>query len=440
MVGFARKACVCSAINALRVRLARPSQARAYCAQFKWCGASVIESQMTERAVVAGQFDRRAMAMFVIAIAFLALFAAIVPHGGVSSEVSEFVIGSPIVLTLFFAMWLAIVGEGVLGYLAAPDKPGKALRRLALVTLIPPFRMTMSPLRPNTHVWLPRLGWIETGKAAVADMELRTAMPMLAMTALIIPVIITDFALGQKPHDVLSGQFEAVTHFETSDNGQRLFLLDKDEAVRVNVVRPDRSTRAGIDGRWIVLGIPEGAPTTALTLDPDNRFTFRTDCAVTEGAFANEFSKLSFSGVEKTAKCPPSWLEIVVYLVTALIWFSFAFEFILMVSLADKKLAFCKKNWINIVIILLPLLAFLRSLQIFRFLRMARAGKLMRAYRLRGLVTRMAKLAMIFNLIERFLSRKPEKFTAHLSEKIAEKEDELAALKAKLANSRSDEG
>jgi len=119
---------------------------------------------------------------------------------------------------------------------------------------------------------------------------------------------------------------------------------------------------------------------------------------------------------------------------TALIWFSFALEFILLVSLAEKKLAFCKRHWINIVIILLPLLAFLRSLQLFRFLRMAKAGKLMRAYRLKGLATRMAKLATIFNLIDRLLSRSPEKYQAHLRDKIAEKEEELAELNSKLKN------
>jgi len=52
---------------------------------------------------------------------------------------------------------------------------------------------------------------------------------------------------------------------------------------------------------------------------------------------------------------------------------------------------------------------------------------------LRGLVTRVAKLAMVFNLIERLLSRNPDKYSAHLREKIADKEEELADLHEKLA-------
>ncbi len=161
-------------------------------------------------------------------------------------------------------------------------------------------------------------------------------------------------------------------------------------------------------------------------------FSFRTGCSLTEGVFAYGHGALGFNDMEKIATCPPSVLEVIIWFLTALIWFSFAFEFILLVSLAEKKLAFCKKNWINLVIILLPLLAFLRSLQLFRFLRMAKAGKLMRVYRLRGLLARAVKLAVVFNLIDRMLSRNPDKYNAHLQEKIAEKEAELQELKSKL--------
>jgi len=158
---------------------------------------------------------------------------------------------------------------------------------------------------------------------------------------------------------------------------------------------------------------------------------------MTGGVFAYGHGALGFNDIKDIEMCPPSWLEIAMWFLTALIWFSFAFEFILLVSLAEKKLAFCKKNWINLVIILLPLLAFLRSLQLFRFLRMAKAGKLMRAYRLRGLLARVVKLAVVFNLIDRMLSRNPDKYNAHLQEKISEKEAELNELKRKLINEKS---
>ncbi len=132
-----------------------------------------------------------------------------------------------------------------------------------------------------------------------------------------------------------------------------------------------------------------------------------------------------------------SWaLQVVLAVLMALIWFSFALEFVVMVSLAPKKLKYCKKHWINIVIIVLPLVAFLRSLQSFRFLRLAKAGKLVKAYRLRGLITRSLKIALAFNLIERILSMNPERYAASLEEKIAEHEEELAELRGKLDQMR----
>lgn len=120
----------------------------------------------------------------------------------------------------------------------------------------------------------------------------------------------------------------------------------------------------------------------------------------------------------------------------SLIWFSFALEFAVMVALTPKKIAYCKKHWINLVIIILPIIAFLRSLQMFRFLKLARASKLAKVYRLRGLITRILKLALAFNLVERLLALSPERYCASLEEKIAETETELAELRAKLVDAR----
>lgn len=381
--------------------------------------------------------EMRAAAMFGAALAFLVLLALLIPHGGVASRVSGMLSGSPWLTGALFVLWGVIVAEGIAGWLAAPDRKGKALGRLGLVAAIPPFRMTMSPLRPNTEVWLPRLGWLRTGKQAVAAMEERAALPMLVVTALILPVIVADFTLKPTPHETLEAQFEHVARFDLSNGSDRLYLLDANEVALANFVRPDDAplvgSEIGIEGLWIMPGEAQEEDATALSFWPDMRFSFRTGCAVTQGVFESGGTALHFTEVDKIAVCPPTVLEWTIYLITALIWFSFALEFVLLVSLAEKKLAFCKKHWINIVIILLPLLAFLRSFQIFRFLRMARAGKLMRAYRLKGLVTRIAKLAVLFNLVERMLSRDPEKYTAHLDEKIADAEAELEALRARRA-------
>ncbi len=372
-------------------------------------------------------------AMVAVAFAFLVLVAIILPHGGLAETASNWLIAKPLSWVLLLILWVVVIAEGVAGFLTAPDRGGKARVRLALVCLVPPMRMTISPGRPNDAVWLPRLGWIPTGKRSVREMEERTGLPMLFMTALILPVIAADFLTGQNPHDRLSIEMEAARSYEVSDNGTRLFMLDGNERVLANVTRQGQETSTGINGAWIVLGSAPDNPRTILSLDEGGTFTLTTGCAVTEGDFSIVEGGLSFAEFERIKRCAPGPLEVVIWLVTAAIWLSFALEFILLVSLAEKKIEFCKKHWINLVIILLPLLAFLRSLQLFRFLRMAKAGRLMRIYRLRGLITRVAKLAMVFNLIERLLSRNPDKYGIHLREQISEKEDELADLRAKLA-------
>lgn len=382
--------------------------------------------------------DLREKAMVTVAFGFLLLVAFILPHGGLAETGSRWLVARPASWALLLILWLVIIAEGVVGFLAAPDRRGKARVRLLLVCLLPPLRMTLSPARPGDAVWLPRYGWIPTGKASVREMEERTAMPMLFMTVLIIPVIIVDFLAGQNPHDTLAIEMETVERHDVSASGTRLFMLDGNERVVANAVRPDQATLSDIDGEWSVPGSAKGDTRTTLSLQDDGAFTLVTGCAVTEGRFATERGLLSFAGLKRTGLCAPGPLEVLIWLVTAAIWLSFALEFILLVSLAEKKIEFCKKHWINLVIILLPLLAFLRSLQLFRFLRMAKAGRLMRIYRLRGLVTRVAKLAMVFNLIERVMARNPDKYGTHLREKIAEKEEELADLREKLAGCGKD--
>ncbi|MFC5455125.1 potassium channel protein - like protein [Prosthecobacter fluviatilis] len=129
-------------------------------------------------------------------------------------------------------------------------------------------------------------------------------------------------------------------------------------------------------------------------------------------------------------------MALATHLMTCIIWIGFTMEFLWMVAAAPAKLAYCLKNWINLVIILLPLIAFLRVLNIFRFTRMLRAGKLLRAYRLRGLWTRLWRLALLFNLIERLQRRDPARYCASLEKKIADLEEELAKLRGRLAEQR----
>lgn len=129
-------------------------------------------------------------------------------------------------------------------------------------------------------------------------------------------------------------------------------------------------------------------------------------------------------------------MALATHLTTCVIWIGFTMEFLWMIAAAPNKLTYCLKNWINLVIILLPLVAFLRVLNIFRFTRMLRAGKLLRAYRLRGLWTRLWRLVLLFNLLERLQQRDPAKYCAALEQRIADLEEELAKLHAKLAEHR----
>ena len=67
---------------------------------------------------------------------------------------------------------------------------------------------------------------------------------------------------------------------------------------------------------------------------------------------------------------------------------------------------------------------------------MLRAGKLLRAYRLRGLWTRLWRLALLFNLLDRLQQRDPKKYCAILEKKIEDLEEKLAELRGKLAKQR----
>jgi len=71
---------------------------------------SVVQTDIAET----GRTDIRAKAMFVFALAFLALFAAILPHGGLAETVSTILISHPVALFLLFGMWLLIAVEGIL--------------------------------------------------------------------------------------------------------------------------------------------------------------------------------------------------------------------------------------------------------------------------------------------------------------------------------------
>jgi voltage-gated potassium channel len=129
------------------------------------------------------------------------------------------------------------------------------------------------------------------------------------------------------------------------------------------------------------------------------------------------------------------WLRNLLHFGTGLIWFAFALEFILMVSVAKKKLRYCREHWLDLAIILLPLISFLRSLRAVRAMRVARLakvqqlGKMSRLYRLRGLAMRAFRALMLLELVNRLLGVSLEKRLRKLREQLEEKEQEIESLR-----------
>lgn len=275
--------------------------------------------------------DGRARFMFRVAVASLFIIGLMAGHG-ISGDANKVMFGWWSGIPLL-GLWVLIILEGLLGMATARDHHFLAFKRFLLVVICPPFRAAFSPAYPPRFVWLPRHGWVFVGKLNFERVELAMAIPMLAVTLLVLPLLAVE-----------------------------LFL-----------------------GTWLEQHL---------------------------------------------------WAAVVIHGLTAGVWFAFALEFIIMLALAEKKLAYCKLHWINIAIIVLPLIAFLRVIRLFKFLRFGKASKLLRAYRMRGVVARTMRLAMVFNLIDRLLERNPEKYLLALEEKVQEKKAEIAALEEKMGELR----
>jgi voltage-gated potassium channel len=123
---------------------------------------------------------------------------------------------------------------------------------------------------------------------------------------------------------------------------------------------------------------------------------------------------------------------------TAVIWLAFAGEFVVMSALAENKLLYIAKHWINLAIILLPFLAFLRGFQMVRLLRLGKATKALKVYRLRGLGLRAWQGLVALELVERVLHRTPEARVRHLRHRLAEKEREAELLRNRIQELEAD--
>lgn len=135
---------------------------------------------------------------------------------------------------------------------------------------------------------------------------------------------------------------------------------------------------------------------------------------------------------DRLAESP--WLAWLLSVGSALVWAAFAYEFIVCCTIAEKRFTYIKQHWLDAIIILLPLVAFLRAA---RLARLAKIQQTARVFRMRGMVMRMWKAVVLFDLLERVLFRDPEKHLAHLEKKRATLLDELARLDGKIAQVES---
>ncbi len=113
---------------------------------------------------------------------------------------------------------------------------------------------------------------------------------------------------------------------------------------------------------------------------------------------------------------------------SAFIWASFAAEFVLVLSVVNNRLRFCRQNWMNIAVIVLPVVAFLRVIQLGRLLRLNQLVRTTRVFRLRGLVFRAWRGIVALDLIDMIIRRDPSVRLERTKTLIAEKQDEIDVL------------
>jgi hypothetical protein len=112
------------------------------------------------------------------------------------------------------------------------------------------------------------------------------------------------------------------------------------------------------------------------------------------------------------------------------IWIIFTYEFITMFSVTSEKLDYCKKNWIDLIIIILPFVAaFMTS---FSFLRLLRLNQVARAYRLKGVFSKVRQALILADSVQKIMFPKPEKQLLHLKKKLRENKRQQEELERQV--------
>lgn len=135
--------------------------------------------------------------MLVVALLFLVLVAIVLPHGDSGESFREAARLHPAYLTILLGAWAVIVLESLAGLFLAPDEWPARLKRLLLITVLPPIRMTTATSTPPGWLWLPGVGWRPTGPITTDRLEQKLALPMLFLTLLILPVLVAEFGVGE---------------------------------------------------------------------------------------------------------------------------------------------------------------------------------------------------------------------------------------------------
>jgi len=125
-------------------------------------------------------------------------------------------------------------------------------------------------------------------------------------------------------------------------------------------------------------------------------------------------------------------LALATHIAIGLIWFAFALEFVVMISIVAHKARYCKQHWIDIAVIVLPLVAFMRAARLGRLIRLNQLGRTVRVFRLRGLLMRVYRGVLVLDVIDRLLRIKPERRLPRLEEALAEKQLEIDELRKEI--------
>jgi voltage-gated potassium channel len=117
-----------------------------------------------------------------------------------------------------------------------------------------------------------------------------------------------------------------------------------------------------------------------------------------------------------------------------------------MTAIVRKRAAYCVEHWIDVVIVLLPVVGFLRILQLLRLGGVAYVGRMVRIYRVRGMAFRAFRALLLLDVVRRFLQINPEKRLSVLKERLEEQYDaieetrrEMRELETRLAADRAAE-